>query len=155
MERKVDLGTVGIPNEKYVNIHTGYAPPHVPRLLVRANLKVKTTQAKDFAANDCVMTAHGKARVTSATTTLAAEEEEAYTIVLKGKSDLVAVDGVFTHARTDGLDAAMGAQQKDGLLPRRKMTVHGIPRMTGFQTDVNAANKHTQAIVAKKTKAAV
>jgi len=114
-------------------------------------MTVKTTNAKEFTANDCVMTTDGKGKVTSATMTPAAKVEEAYTIVLKGKSSLVAVGGVFTHALPhDG--AVKKAHQKQKAL---RGSATALPKLSNFQKDVvDMANKSIKAAVAKKTKTA-
>ena len=115
------------------------------------NFKVKTTKAKDFAVGDCVMTAHGKATVVSATMTPAAKDEEPYTIVLNGKSDLVSVDGVFTHAPPHAR-AVKNAQQKQKAL---RGSAAALPELSRFQKDVvDVVNSRIMAAVAKKTKAA-
>jgi len=136
----------------------GHAPPHVPVLFVRHSY-IKTTKAMDFAAGDCVMTANGKAKVTSATMTPATKDDEASTIMLKGKSMLIAkgksvliaVGGVFTHPMT------MALAEKKSI--KTKKTFRGsaasLPALTGFQKDVvDVMNKLVVALVAKKTLAA-
>jgi hypothetical protein len=115
------------------------------------NKFVKTTAAKDFAAGDCILTEHGRAKVVSATMSPAAKGEEAYTIVLKGKSDLVAVDGVFTHALPQS-KAVKKAQKTQKALRGSAAATAGL---TGFQKDVmDVVNKRIQNKMAKKTTAA-
>jgi len=58
-----------------------------------------TKKAKDFKVGDCIMTVNGKSTVASVHLKPGAPQEEAYTIVLKAKTDLVAVDGIFSHSR--------------------------------------------------------
>jgi hypothetical protein len=138
-----------ISTSKLSPAHVVRATPHhtFPACSHAATFVMKTTKAKDFKAGDCVMTPAGKGKVTSVAMTPAAKDEEAYTIVLKGKHDLVAVNGVFTHAAHDSMMGRPPAKQRSAL---RGPRAAAPPALSGFQQHVvDAVQYRLQAAAAK------
>ena len=74
-------------------------PHHTVAVCSRYEGAIK--EAAAILAGDCVKTEKGKARVVSAKIIEAAVGEETFTVVLKGKANLLSVDGVFTHAKAE------------------------------------------------------
>jgi len=120
-------------------------PHHTFPACSHKDMTVTTKSAKSFSAGDCIMTPSGKATVSSAMHVPAAKGEEAFTVVLKGKTDLLAVNDVFTHALPEAKKEAKKKQ-----LRGNAGNAAARPERTGFQVHVTDAVDYKLKALAKK-----
>ena len=79
-----------------------------------------TVAAIELKVGDCLRTVHGRATIKNVARSPASQHDKTYTIVVEGQTELIAVGGIFTHAK---------AEHGHAVAPKKVLHVKGRPHM--------------------------
>ena len=110
--------------------------------------------AAQLKVGTCVRTEQGHAKVTSVTPKAPAAGEDTFTVVLKGQTDMLAVDGVFTHAKPqhDNAKKADMAKKKSAGAARLRGGAQAAPPPSFQRAVTDVVDRKVKAAMAKSAR---